>query len=61
MVETDSPYLSPTPHRGKRCEPSFTRITAEAIAHQRNLSIDELAKMTEEVVKNFFRFPADSN
>ena len=61
MVETDSPYLSPTPHRGKRCEPSFTRITAEAIAHQRNLSIDELAKMTEEVVKNFFRLPADSN
>ena len=61
MVETDAPYLSPTPYRGKRCEPSFTRITAEAIARQRNLSIDELAKMTEEVVKNFFRFPPDPN
>ena len=59
MVETDAPYLSPTPYRGKRCEPSYTRITAEAIARQRNLSIDELAKMTEKVVKNFFRFPPD--
>jgi TatD DNase family protein len=61
MVETDAPYLSPTPYRGKRCEPSFTRITAEAIARQRKLSIDELAKMTEEVVENFFRFPPDPN
>jgi TatD DNase family protein len=60
MVETDSPYLSPTPHRGKRCEPAFTRFTAEAIAKHRNLPFEHLAAMTEEVVNDFFRFPAGS-
>lgn len=58
MIETDSPYLSPTPHRGKRCEPAFTRFTAEAIAEQRNLSIEVVAEMTEQVVNDFFRFPS---
>lgn len=57
MLETDSPYLSPVPHRGKRCEPGFTRFTAEAIAEQRNVSLDELVRETEEVVEGFFRLP----
>lgn len=57
MVETDSPYLAPTPHRGKRCEPGFTRLTAEAIAAHRDDSIDALSEMTESVVEDFFRLP----
>lgn len=57
MLETDSPYLAPTPHRGKRCEPAYTRITAEAIALQRGESLEELSKNTEETVKGFFRIP----
>ena len=32
MVETDCPYLAPEPHRGKRCEPAYTRLVAESIA-----------------------------
>ena len=57
MLETDAPYLAPTPHRGKRCEPAFTRITAEAIATQRGESLAELSKTTEETVREFFRLP----
>lgn len=58
MVETDSPYLAPTPHRGKRCEPAFTRLTAEALAVQRGESFEHLARMTEELVQDFFRLPS---
>jgi len=55
MLETDSPYLSPVPHRGKRCEPGFTKFTAEAIATQREVSLDALVRETEAVVESFFR------
>lgn len=55
MLETDSPYLAPTPHRGKRCEPAFTRHTAEAIATQRETELAKLAEETEKVVESFFR------
>ena len=55
MLETDSPYLSPVPHRGKRCEPAYTRHTAEAIATQRGVSLEELIDETEQVVESFFR------
>jgi TatD DNase family protein len=58
MLETDSPYLAPTPHRGQRCEPAYTRITAEAIAAQRGESLEDLAQKTEETVNGFFRFPS---
>jgi TatD DNase family protein len=57
MVETDSPYLAPTPHRGKRCEPAFTRLTAEALATHRGESFEQISIMTEEVVQGFFRLP----
>ncbi|MGC6459567.1 MAG: TatD family hydrolase [Akkermansiaceae bacterium] len=56
MLETDSPYLAPTPHRGKRCEPAYTRLTAEAIAVHRGVDLAALAKEAEETVDGFFRF-----
>ncbi len=55
MLETDAPYLAPEPQRGKRCEPSFTRHTAEAIAQLRGLEVSELARETSEVAQQFFR------
>lgn len=55
MLETDSPYLSPAPHRGKRCEPGFTRFTAEAIAAQREVSLESLVLETETLVESFFK------
>jgi TatD DNase family protein len=56
MVETDAPYLAPVPHRGKRCEPAFVRITAEAIAKERGMNSDDFARATSENAERFFGF-----
>ncbi|MEM7145187.1 MAG: TatD family hydrolase [Verrucomicrobiota bacterium] len=57
MVETDAPYLSPVPHRGKRCEPAFTRNTAEHIANLRGISFEEFAQATTQTAQAFFNLP----
>lgn len=54
MVETDSPYLAPVPHRGKRNEPAYTRFTAETIAEARGESLEELSLHTEATVNTFY-------
>ncbi len=46
LLETDSPYLAPVPRRGKRNEPAFVAYTAEAIAHERDIPVEELARFT---------------
>lgn len=56
MVETDSPYLAPVPHRGKRCEPSYVAHTAQRIAEARAITMSELVVGTEVVCERFFRF-----
>lgn len=52
LVETDSPFLAPVPHRGKRCEPAFVARTAAAIAELRQIDPSRLAAATTD---NFFR------
>jgi TatD DNase family protein len=52
LVETDSPYLAPVPHRGKMNEPSFVRQVAEEIARLRNIPLEEVAETTS---RNFFK------
>jgi len=52
LVETDSPYLAPVPHRGKRNEPAYTLLTAEKAAEVKGIPFSELAEKTTE---NFFR------
>ncbi len=52
LVETDSPYLAPTPYRGKTNQPSYVKHVAEEVANLRGISFDELAAATTE---NFFR------
>jgi len=55
LIETDSPYLAPVPHRGQRNEPGFVVYTAEAIAQLRGLSKEEIGQKTME---NFYHlFP----
>jgi len=54
MIETDSPYLTPIPFRGKRNEPHMVSFVAEKIAEIKNISIDEVANVTTETAKNFF-------
>ncbi|WP_284125526.1 TatD family hydrolase [Parerythrobacter aestuarii] len=46
LVETDSPFLAPIPHRGKPCEPAFVRNTAEFLAELRGEPLEELAANT---------------
>lgn len=52
LVETDSPFLAPVPHRGKPCEPAFVADTAAFVAQLRGESIEQLAEAT---TGNFFR------
>jgi TatD DNase family protein len=52
LVETDSPYLAPVPHRGKTNQPAFVRHVAEEIARLREIPLDAVAAATTE---NFFR------
>lgn len=54
IVETDSPYLAPLPHRGKRNEPAFTRHTAECLAQLKGISLDEVARITTENFSRLF-------
>ena len=54
MVETDCPYLAPAPHRGKRCEPAYTRLVAERIASLRETTLEEVAARTTENAERFF-------
>ena len=54
MVETDSPFLAPMPYRGKRCEPAFTRHTAEMVAKVKGVSLAELSEVTCATAHNFF-------
>lgn len=51
LVETDSPFLAPVPHRGRKCEPAYTADTARFVADLRETSLEDLASAT---THNFF-------
>jgi TatD DNase family protein len=58
LIETDSPFLAPVPHRGKRNEPAFVVNTAETIATLRGITPEETGEQTR---NNFYRlFPVTS-
>jgi TatD DNase family protein len=46
LLETDSPFMTPVPHRGKRNEPAYVKLVAEKIAEVRHLSINDVARVT---------------
>lgn len=57
MIETDSPYLTPEPFRGKRNDSGHVHLVAEKIAQIKGLEPDEAARITLENGKRFFRIP----
>ncbi len=55
MIETDAPYMAPTPYRGKRNHSGYVPKVAEKIAEIKGLTTEEVAKITMENGKRFFR------
>lgn len=58
LVETDSPYLAPVPHRGKLNQSAWVRHVATEVAQLRGMAVDELAR---ETTKNFFKLFIKNN
>lgn len=54
MIETDSPYMAPVPHRGKRNEPMFVKHVAEKIAEIHNTTFEKVCEMTTSTAKQLF-------
>lgn len=55
LTETDAPYLTPVPHRGKRNEPSFTTHIVDKISEIKNMDFEQVAKITSENAARLFR------
>jgi TatD DNase family protein len=60
LIETDSPFLAPVPHRGKRNEPAFVREVARQLGELRGISTEEAGRLTASNFYNFFKL-AESN
>lgn len=57
LVETDSPWLAPVPHRGKQNEPQYVREVAETVADLKGISLEQLAEITTQNFHRLFRIP----
>lgn len=60
LIETDSPYLAPVPHRGKLNQPAFVRFVAEEIAQLRETSVENIAAATSQNFFDLFQISVDS-
>ena len=54
VLETDSPYLSPVPHRGKRNESAYIKLIADRLAQAKNVDFEEVAVATTANAKKIF-------
>ena len=61
LVETDCPYLTPVPHRGKRNEPAYVRLVAEKISELKGstepMSVEEIGRITSQNARRAFKIP----
>ena len=57
LLETDGPYLAPTPFRGKRNEPAYLQLIAAKVAEIKKIAVDELAEVTSENARKLFKLP----
>lgn len=55
VLETDSPYLSPVPHRGKRNEPAYVSLVAQRVADLRQMSLQELVEQTNRNARRLYK------
>ena len=55
VLETDAPYMSPTPFRGKRCTSDLIKYTAEKIAEIKGISVYEVLETTKETAIKLFK------
>ena len=55
LIETDCPYLTPDPYRGKRNEPSYVKYVAEALAKIKGMTVGEIGEMTTNNAKKLFK------
>lgn len=55
LIETDCPYLTPEPYRGKRNEPSYVKYVAEVLAKLKELTMDEVGEITTKNARNLFK------
>lgn len=56
LLETDAPYLTPVPYRGKENQPAYVRFVAEEIAKIRGIELEELAALTTQNAERIFNF-----
>lgn len=61
LLETDSPYLTPTPYRGQENEPAYVKYVAEEIASLKNISFDEVDIQTTKNAYDLFKFIEQTN
>jgi len=59
LLETDCPYLTPVPHRGKRNEPAYVRLTAEKVAELKGLTLTDVARITTRNTARLFRIAGE--
>jgi TatD DNase family protein len=59
LIETDCPYLSPVPHRGKPNEPAFVPLVAAKIAELKGLTVEDVGRVTTLNARRLFRLPVD--
>jgi len=59
LIETDTPYLAPQSHRGKRNEPSYVQEVAQCIADVRDIPTEEVIRATSENTRNLFRIGSE--
>ena len=61
LLETDCPYLTPVPYRGKRNEPAFVRQVAEVVAEAKSSpspsTVEEVGRVTSENARRLFKIP----
>ena len=61
LIETDAPYLTPEPHRGKRNEPAYVVFTARKIAEIKGVATEEVGRITSQNARTIFGIPTEKD